>query len=598
MSNIQLVETMSDSEVTLDESVLVSNVLSKNAQKKLLKQERLLKEKMNKKNMKTDTSIDTSTIIKTDLEESKDSHKEPLDYYTARYEYVLKKQSEGITMYPDTYETTLSIEECIAKYDDLIKPENHHPEFCEKLQGRIRSIRQAGSALLFVDLSQGMSRIQVMLMLSKYESEEQFRAITSTIALGRGDIIVVDGYMAKTKTGELSIVPRIIRHIAPCLHMLPSVKDKLIDIETRYQQRYLDFICNPIRIKTVEIFSRVESLLRKFFSKFEKSIEIRTPILSESAGGAVARPFLTFHNDLKRTLSLRISPELYLKQFMIAGLYDVIFELGPVFRNESIDRTHSPEFYLLEAYFASKDYNYIMVIIENLFRNLVQKIMDSHEITLINAEGENITIDFSKPFPRYSFIDEIEKGSGYKLPLDLASEKAFEILNEIANKFHIECHPRTNSKLLDRLAGYFIESKCIQPSFIVDYPTLLSPLAKRDPTNPHRTQRFELFINGTEYSNGYTELNNPFHQAEAFDQQARQRHVVGGDTDEIDHEIPEKDAKYVRALEYGLINCAGVGIGVTRLASLLARAALIKLGITEHIDDIREVLTFPCIIES
>ena len=358
--------------------------------------------------------------------------------------------------------------------------------------------------------------------------------------------------------------------------MLPNEHFGVVDKEIRYGQRYLDLMINN-DIRNIFITrSQVTSYLRRFLED-RNFIEVETPVLINKVGGATAKPFKTFHNAMKQEMSLRIAPELYLKQLVIGGL-DRVFEIGKQFRNESIDLTHNPEFTSCEFYMAGADYNDLMKITEEFMSGLCHKIHGKYEI-----DYQGTKINFAPPYRTIDMMSELrtilrEKLNDYEFefPIDLSSDITIDLLKNVCSKLNVKCpEPHTASRLIDRLVGEYIEPQCISPTFIINHPLVMSPLAKSHRDDKYLTERFELFINGKEICNAYTELNDPIVQKERFMESQK-------DKSKGDDEVPPTDMEFVTALEYGLPPTGGWGIGIDRLVMFL----------TDN-DSIREVILFP-----
>ena len=332
------------------------------------------------------------------------------------------------------------------------------------------------------------------------------------------------GVPGKSKNGQLSIFPTSMKLLAPCLHMLPQAKggrESLFDQETRYRNRYLDLICNHDNWKTFATRSKVISYVRRYLDS-RHFMEVETPSLCLLPGGATAKPFKTFHNDLSQEMYMRIAPELNLKKLVIGGI-DRVYELGRNYRNEGIDLTHNPEFTTCEFYMAYADYNDLMDMTEEMVSNMVKDITGSFVIKFSPKPGApEVEVDFSPPWKRVSMISGLEEVMGIKLP-KMDDPKASEKLKAILDERKLECPPpHSTMRLLDSLVGEYLEDDIVNPTFIMDHPQIMSPLAKYHRDDPLLTERFELFVAGRELCNAYTELNNPMVQRKLFMDQASQ----------------------------------------------------------------------------
>ncbi len=428
------------------------------------------------------------------------------------------------------------------------------------LAGRIMSKRDMGKAS-FCDLQDQDGRIQLYVKVDELGAEgyERFKKFDI------GDIVGCKGYVFRTRRGEISIHVQEIVLLSKSLLPLPEKYHGLRDVDTRYRQRYVDLIVNP---EVRDTFVKRSAAIREIraFMDGRGFIEVETPVLNTVQGGATARPFSTHHNALNMDLYLRIATELHLKRLIVGG-FEKVYEIGRIFRNEGMDTRHNPEFTTIELYEAYTDIYGMMDLTESLFRHLAVKVTGGTTLPY----GEHM-LDFGKPFERLTMTQALKKYSG----IDFDAVKTFEEAKALAEKHHIKVEPKHGKgDILSLLFEEFCEDKLIQPTFIISHPIEISPLAKKDPENPELTQRFELFINGWEMANAFSELNDPIDQRQRFENQMRLR-AMG------DAEASEMDEDFLTALEYGLPPTGGCGIGVDRLVMILTNSA-----------SIRDVLLFP-----
>lgn len=485
-----------------------------------------------------------------------------------RRESLKAIEALGVNAYPaEAFEVNVTTEQLHKEYD---KEKGNFSDV--HIAGRIMQRRIMGAAAFF-ELQDEFGRIQVYVKRDEIcpgEDKTLYNTIFKKL-LDIGDIVGVSGYAFITQTGELSIHAKGLKLLSKSLRVLPIVKEKdgevfdaFSDPEQRYRMRYVDLIVNP---QVREVFikrTKLINAMREFFNA-KDYIEVDTPVLQSIPGGAAARPFITHHNALDMPLYLRIANELYLKRLIVGG-FTGVYEFSRNFRNEGMDRTHNPEFTCLEIYVAYKDYFWMMNFTEQLFEKIAMDVNGSTKVKI----GKN-EIEFKGPYRRLPMLEAIKEYAGVDI-----SGMDEDRLRDTCKQLHIEVDKTMGKgKLIDAIFGEKCEQHLIQPTFIIDYPIELSPLTKRHRSNPQLTERFELFINGKEICNAYSELNDPIDQLARFQDQLKLK-------EKGDDEAMHIDMDFVRALEYGMPPTSGMGIGIDRLVMMMTGA-----------QSIQDVLLFP-----
>ncbi|MEZ4930852.1 MAG: lysine--tRNA ligase [Saprospiraceae bacterium] len=483
----------------------------------------------------------------------------------------------GIDPYPpEAFEVNATTAEIQANYkqeeleDGTVNRLNYQDV---SIAGRVMATRGKGKAL-FWNIQDSTGRIQIYIRRDEVCKDDDFRFYDEMIThyLDIGDIIGVKGYVFLTKTGETTIRVQEFKLLSKSLRPLPIVKvdaegnehDKFVDPELRYRMRYVDLIVNREVKETFLKRTKMVNSIRQFLNE-RGAIEVDTPVLQAIPGGAAARPFITHHNALDVPFYLRIANELYLKRLVVGG-FDWVYEFSRNFRNEGMDRTHNPEFTILEFYTAYKDYFWMMNTTEQMLEKMAMDTCGTTEVQV----GDNL-ISFKAPFKRISILDAIKEHTGVDV-----SEMEEDELRATCKKLHIDVDETMGKgKLIDELFSEKAEHHYIQPTFITDYPVEMSPLTKRHRDKPGLVERFELMINGKELANAYTELNDPIDQRERFEDQVRLMERGDDEAMFIDHD-------FLRAMEFGMPPMSGIGFGIDRLAMLFTNQA-----------SIQEVLFFP-----
>ena len=483
-----------------------------------------------------------------------------------RRENLQKIREFGIDPYPPVHFPVNAFAEDIK---DRFKDEAADQFVDLTLAGRLMSTRVMGKAA-FAELQDSSGRIQLYVQRDDIGAELYNHVFKKLLDIG--DFIGVKGFVFRTKTGEITLHVKELTILSKSLRPLPVVKtdaegkvyDAFTDPEQRHRMRYVDLVVNPHVKETFLKRSRIISSMRRFFDA-QGWLEVETPILQPIHGGAAARPFKTHHNTLDMDLYLRIANELYLKRLIVGG-YDGVYEIGKMFRNEGMDRTHNPEFTSMEIYVAYKDYNWMMEMVEQLLESVTQDVIGD---TKVEYEGK--TIDFKGPYRRLTMYDSIREYTGIDI-----SEMDEAALRDVCRQLKVPIdNTMGRGKLIDEIFSEKVENHLIQPTYITDYPIEMTPLAKKHRSVNGLVERFELFVNGKEIANAYTELNDPIDQRERFEDQLRL--AARGD-----EEAMALDEDFLRALEYGMPPTSGLGIGIDRLTMLLTN---------QH--SIQEVLFFP-----
>ena len=472
----------------------------------------------------------------------------------------------GVDPYPHAFDRTHTVHDLVTQFGEKTGPELEASKVETATAGRILAMRSFGKANFLV-ISDGQSRIQIYIRQDALPE----RAFQIFKLLDFGDFIGVSGHLFRTRTNELTIWASGLEFLAKCFLPLPEKWHGLSDVETRYRQRYLDLIVNPDSRRVFEVRSRVLAALRSFLNA-RGYLEVETPMMQPIAGGALARPFMTHHNALDMQLFLRIAPELYLKRLTAGGI-ERVYEINRNFRNEGISTQHNPEFTMLEFYQAYSDYQALMVMTEEMLSSVAREAIGTDQITF----GDH-RISLAPPYRRVSLREGAREAASAKLAVSVteADLRQGDTASALARRLGIEVNDawgpgKVTTEIFERLN----EGGLIQPTFVYDFPTEVSPLSKQKPDDPETVERFELYVGGFEVANAFSELNDPAEQRRRFEAQLSDR--AAGNL-----EAHAMDEDYIRALEYGLPPTAGEGVGIDRLVMLLTDSP-----------SIRDVILFP-----
>ena len=475
-------------------------------------------------------------------------------------------QRLGVTPYPHAFERSDTIEALVSAHGDKTGAALEGDRIQTKTAGRVLAIRSFGKANFLV-ISDGRARIQAYLRKDSL-SERDFAIFK---LLDFGDYVGVEGHLFRTKTNELTIWASSLEFLAKCFIPLPEKWHGLQDIEIRYRQRYLDLIVNPESRRVFEVRSRVLAAIRGFLNA-RGYLEVETPMMQAIAGGALARPFVTHHNALDIDLFLRIAPELYLKRLVVGGL-ERVYEINRNFRNEGISTQHNPEFTMLEFYQAYSEYGELMDMTEQMLSDVAREAIGTDQI-----EFGGHRISLAPPYRRVSLRDGAREGAEARLGTAVsdADLRSRETAAALARKLGVEIEQSWGAgKIATEIFESVYEDSLVQPTFVYDFPTEVSPLSKQRKDDPDTVERFELYVGGFEVANAFSELNDPAEQRRRFEAQL----VVRAAGDQEAHAM---DEDYIRALEYGLPPTAGEGVGIDRLVMLLTNSP-----------SIRDVILFP-----
>ncbi|MCM1260396.1 MAG: lysine--tRNA ligase [Prevotella sp.] len=470
-------------------------------------------------------------------------------------------KEKGIDPFGSRFERNASSKSIKDQYLSYTKEQLEEMHITVKLAGRIMTKRRQGK-IGFMHIQDRFGQIQIFL---RYDALGEAQYELYKVA-DIGDIVGIEGEVMKTQTGELSVRANVYTHLTKALKPLPEKFHGLQDKEEARRRRYLDLIMNDDARRIAFTRPRIIRGIQHYLDS-KGYVEVETPVLNPILGGAAARPFVTYHNALDMNFYLRIATELHLKRLIVGGM-EAVYEIGRLFRNEGMDATHNPEFTTVEAYLAYGDLSDMMSLVEGLIETLAKDVIGTTEITYCNN-----AISLQAPFRRLHMVDAIKEQTG----IDFWQITDVEEAMRLAKEYHIEVpkHQQSVGHIINLFFEEFVEKTLIQPTILYGHPIEISPLTKKNPENPRFTDRFELFINGKEYANAYTELNDPIDQKERFLNQLKERELGNDEATDMDYD-------FVEALEYGMPPTGGIGIGIDRLVMLLTGT-----------DTIRDVLLFP-----
>ena len=477
-----------------------------------------------------------------------------------RREKMKELESLGIDPFGSRFDVTSNSKEIKEKYADKTKEELHEVDIPVVVAGRIMTKRGKGKAG-FMHIQDKFGQIQIYVKLDNV-GEEQYTLFEKA---DLGDIVGIEGTVMRTNMGELSVKANKYIHLVKALRPLPDKYHGLADVEERFRRRYVDLIMNDDARRVAFMRPKIIRSIQHYLDNLGYT-EVETPVLQATLGGAAARPFITHHNTLNMEFYLRIATELPLKRLLVGGM-DAVYEIGRLFRNEGMDRNHNPEFTTIEVYKAYSDLEGMMDLTEGIIGNVAMEVLGTYDI---NWKGHNISL---KPkFKRAHMVDLIREKTGINLFEQMSLEEAKRLAVE--HGIELEDH-FSYGHIVNAFYEKYVEDTIIDPTFVYGHPIEISPLAKKDPKDPRFTQRFELFICGSEYANAFTELNDPIDQYERFENQLKEKELGN-------EEANDMDIDYVEALEYGMPPAGGMGMGIDRLVMMITNS-----------ENIREVILFP-----